>query len=390
VKTLSQLARAAAALAAFTAVAACGAHSPESSLGASEHTPAEHAGGAGPREVTVSDGMLASIKVDSVRETSAPPTLGAAAKVQFDEDRVARVLAPLSGQIVDLRVKVGDAVRKGQALCAINSREVAAAVGEHIEAHRDLELAEKTAAMTEDLFEHQASSRMALQQAQSDLAKARARIERTEESLRVLGLRPDDPSAEKLDGRIPIVASISGTVIERRITEGQFVQPDATPMIVVADLSNVWVVGDVVERDLHLVALGDRAAVTTAAYPGEEFHGRVSYISDVIDPATRTAKVRIAVPNRNNRLKPEMFASIALAGTVDTRLIAVPSSAIFFEDGRAWVYVATGPRRFVRRAIDVAEEDGGRRRVRGGLDAGDQVVVAGALLLRNEEEKAGA
>ena len=336
--------------------------------------------------VVVDPQMLAALKVDTIRDREMPRSLVVAGKVQFDEDRLARVLAPVAGQVVDLRVKVGDAVRKGQPLCAINSREATAAIGEHIESTKDLDLAEKTYAMTQDLFDHEAASRIALQQAQSDLAKARSRVARNAEALRVLGLR-DDGDVAHFSGRVPLTSPLTGTVIERRVTDGQFVQTDSTPIMVVADLSTVWVIGELFERDLHLVTVGQTAAVTAAAYGSERFQGRVSYISDVIDPATRTVKVRVSVPNLRGRLKPEMFASVALGVGGPERVLTIPSRAVFTEDGRTWVYVAAGSGRFTRRAIDLAQDEGSERRVLHGLQAGEQVVVGGALLLRGEEEK---
>jgi membrane fusion protein, heavy metal efflux system len=339
-----------------------------------------------PGTVVVDPPMLASIKVESIGERETGSVLPIAGKVQFDEDRLARVLVPLAGQIVNLRVKVGDPVRKGDALCAINSREAAAAVGEYNEAHKDVELAEKTTSMTEDLYEHEAASRIALQQAQIDLAKAHARVARTEEGLRALGVSPSADLAH-FDGRVALLAPIAGVVIERRVTEGQFVQIDATPVVAIADLSTVWVMGDAFERDLPLVSAGQRAAIATSAYPGERFSGRVDYISDSIDPSTRTAKVRVSVANPGHRLKPEMFATVSLDVAARRRAIVVPADAVFTEEGQTFVYVATGSTKFQRRPISVAPAEGGARRVLSGLTAGDHVVVDGALLLRQRERR---
>jgi len=324
--------------------------------------------------VSLDQKMLAAIRIEPVVER------------EIAEERVARIVVPLGGQVIDLRVKVGDAVRRGDTLCAINSREAAASVGEYIEARKDVELAEKTAAMTEDLFAHEAASRIAMQQAQSDLAKARSRAARTEESLRVLGLNPRDDLAE-FNGRLPITAPLTGIVIDRRVTAGQFVQSDGTPIMTIADLSTVWVVGDVFERDLQRVSPGQTASITTAAYPGETFHGRVNYISDSIDAATRTAKVRVSVANPGGRLKPEMFASVSLDLEAHNRVMLVPADAVFTEDGRAFVYAEIGRGRFVRRAVDVAQSEGPLRRVLAGLRPGDRVVVDGALLLRQHEQR---
>jgi membrane fusion protein, heavy metal efflux system len=337
-------------------------------------------------DLTLDAVALRSIAVQIVAEHTVPQTLTVAGKVQFDEDRLARVLAPLAGQVVDLRVKVGDPVRKGQPLCAVSSRDATAVVGEHTESHKDLELAEKTAAMAQDLFDHQAASRIALQQAQSDLAKARARVARNEQGLRLLGLQ-SEADIDRFDGRVVIVSPITGSIIERHVTDGQFVQADSMPIIAVADVSTVWVLGDVFERDLHLVSAGDEATITTTAYPGEGFTGRVNYVSDAIDPMTRTAKVRVSVPNPRSRLKPEMFASIALGVGTSSPALTVPASAVFTENGHSWVYVSTKAGHFARRLIDVEQDEGGDRRVLNGLRAGDRVVTSGGLLLREEEGK---
>jgi cobalt-zinc-cadmium efflux system membrane fusion protein len=354
---------------------------------AGEGTPATAGNAAGrTADLTVDAEALRSIAIQTVAERPLAQTLTVAGKVQFDEDRLAHVLAPLAGQVVDLRVKVGDAVRKGQPLCAISSRDATAVVGEHSESHKDLELAEKTTAMTQDLFDHQAASRMALQQAQSDLAKATARVARNDQALRLLGLQ-SEADIDRFDGRVLVVSPIGGSIIERHVTDGQFVQADSMPIIAVADASTVWVMGDVFERDLHLVNPGDDATITTTAYPGERFTGRVNYVSDVIDPTTRTAKVRVSVPNPRSRLKPEMFASIALGVGASSPALTVPASAVFTENGRSWVYVSTKTGHFARRSIEVDQDEGADRRVLDGLRPGDRVVTGGALLLREEEAK---
>lgn len=349
---------------------------------------AEAAKPSGPKPVTVDEKTLSTIKTVALRDHEEAATLTIAGKVQFDEDRVAHVLAPLAGQIVDLHAKVGDTIRRGQPLCVIGSRDVTAAVGDHLQSHKDLDLAEKTLAMTQDLFDHQAASKIALQQAENDVAKARSRVAQNEESLRVLGL--SDIENATANGRVVLPSPLTGTVIDRKVNEGQFVQPDSTPIITVADLSTVWVMGDIFERDLHLVSRGRPASIAVTAYPGEEFQGRVDYISDVIDPATRTAKVRIAVPNPNGRLKVEMFATIQLGLGDPQSVLTVPSSAAFIDGGQTWIYVATGKNEFLRKPAELGPDENGQRRVIRGVTPGEQVVVDGALLLRQEEELGGS
>src|SRR4029077_7295367 len=182
-----------------------------------------------------------------------------------------------------------------------------------LSSHKDLELAEKTHAMTEDLFEHQAASRIALQQSDSELAKARSKVTQTEEVLEVLGLDPDAAETPaRLLPRIPVRTPIAGTVIERSVTSGQFVGPDTAPILTIADLANVWVQADIFERDLHYISIGQNADVTTPAFPADRLTAHVSLIAPVVDPLTRTAKVRFLVANPRLHLKPGMFAAISL------------------------------------------------------------------------------
>src|SRR5262249_32982576 len=239
-----------------------------------------------------------------------------------------------------------DAVRQGALLCALSSREAALAIGEQAESRKDLDLAKKTYAMTKDLFDHDAASRVALHQAENDLAKAGARVDRNREALRVLGLSADADGA--VTSRVPVRSPIGGTVIDRRTTEGQFVQTDGTPLVTVADLSVVWVLGDLFERDLRLVSIGQKVVVSAAADPAERFEARVTHISDPIDPATRTAKPRVTVPNPGGRLKPEMFATVDVGVVEAERVLTIPSRAAFVDEGRTWVFVASAPGPFVR------------------------------------------
>ncbi len=334
--------------------------------------------------------MMARIKLMPLQKRALTQVLTATGKVQCNEDHMSRVIAPVTGQVLQLSVKVGDSVRKGETLLYLNSREAAAALTEHLESHKDLDLAEKTYVMTKDLYEHQAASGIALQQAESDLAKAKARVARTEETLQVFGLEPSeaDPSSG-LTPRIPIRSPISGTIIERNVTEGQFVQPEATPLLLIADLSSVWVIADIFERDLHSVRVGERAEVRTDAYPDESFVARIARISDVVDSSTRTLKVRFLVSNPGARLKPEMFASVRLFLNENATGLTVPATAVFDEGGVSFVFVRTGERSFTRRRVDVLPDGAGQVRISSGLHPTEEVVSEGSLLLRQMEETGG-
>lgn len=334
--------------------------------------------------LTLNDRMLANVKTEEVAERTLPLTLTATGKVHFNEDRMARIVAPVSGQVQQLEVKIGDTVHKGQTLFQINSREIAAAITEHLENQKDVDLAQKHYIMAKDLYEHEAGSKISVQQAESDLAKAKARAARSEEALRILGARID--GGERLDSRIAIPAPLGGTLIERKVTEGQFVQPENSGLLTIADLSTLWVLADIFERDLHSVRLGQRAEVTTEAYPARAFTARIAHIGDVVDPETRTLKVRFLV-NAESMLKPEMFASVRLVLNESERAVCVSSRAVFMENGHHYVFVKSGASTFGRREIDIAHADGGIEKVLNGLKPAESVVTSGALLLRQMESR---
>jgi cobalt-zinc-cadmium efflux system membrane fusion protein len=369
-------------------LAGCRSDAPNADVQAS---PAPAASPAGPATVRLSPSQLQQVRIETISASAPDDAIRTTGVVEFNADRVARILPPVSGQVRDLAIKVGDAVAKDAVLFVLSSREIAAAISDHRASHKDLELAEKTYAMTQDLFEHQAASRIAQQQAENELAKARARVLQTEEVLQVLGLEshPDEDTTH-LQARVPVRTPIAGTVIERSVTNGQFVGPDNPPLATVADLSSVWVQADVFERDVRNIVVGGKADVTTTAYPDEHFIAQVAQIGSVVDAQTRTTKVRIQVANRDARLKPGMFASVSLSLPKAATGLTVSAKAVFVENGKSFAYVQAqaGSPEFVRRSLDTMPIGADRLRIVSGLSAGDHIVSEGVLLLRQLEADA--
>jgi len=337
---------------------------------------------AGPKVVRLTPSMAEHVRVEAVAPSNLPVTMKAFGKIQLNEDHVAYVLAPLPGQVVRLSAKVGDRVQKGDVLFMINSRDVTAAVGEAIDSRKDLELSERTHAMTKTLFESQACSAIALKQAENDLAKARGRQARAASVLKTLGV---EMQGEELTSFVPVRSPISGTVIERKVTEGQYETADSNALLTIADLASVCVVADLFERDLSRVRPGQKVEVTTLAYPDQHFAGEVWRISDVVDPNTRTLKVRILVPNPESRLKPEMFASVLIIVKEPEPVLTIDVRSAFIEGGEHFVFVEQGPAAYEIRRVDAVPGPEGRLLVRGGLKAGDRVVKEDVVLLRAQE-----
>ena len=335
-----------------------------------------------PNDVELEPAMLTNIKVETVAAEQGRGSLSGTGKVQFNEDRTVRILAPLPGQVVDFQARVGDSIAKDQVLFSIKSREVASLVTDYLQSQRDLDLAQKTYNMNKDLFEHQAASRISFQQAENDLAKANTQVARGEEGLRVLGIDPKEAVKDGgLRSVIPVRSPMAGTLIDRNLTPGQFVQADSTALLTIADLTTVWVLVDVFERDIHLIQVGQKVQVVAAAYPDRRFPASVERISDKVDPDSRTLKVRLLVSNPNVLLKPEMFITSSLELSGGGAAISVPAGAVFTEDGKSYVFAAINDQRFERRLIVAAPDAEGRLRVTSGLRVGDRIVTDGAMLL---------
>ncbi len=353
-------------------------------------SPAERTSKSSNPEVRLDPSQLKQVRIEELSTFAPADVIKATGTVEFNADRMARILPPVPGQVQDLGVNAGDRVRKSDVLFVLRSREVAAAIADHLASHKDLELAEKTFAMTQDLFEHEAASRIALQQSENELAKSRAKVQQTEEVLQVLGLDAHtEEDVAHLQSRVPVRAPIGGTVIERTVTNGQFVGPENTPLLVIADLSTVWVEADVFERDLRHINVGQKADVTAAAYPNDRFNAQVARIGAVIDAQTRTAKVRFLVANPNARLKPGMYTSMTLYLPESSSSLTLPAKAVFVENSRTFAYVQTGPLAFSRREIETAAGSPDRLRVVRGLEPGDRVVADGVLLLRQLDSDTG-
>ena len=375
-----------AALSAAIGIAGCRETTP--AVKASAATSDRHEAAHTPGRVHLEALQLDQVRVEELSSKPPADRIKLTGTVEFNADRMAKLLPPVPGHVQNLAINVGDIVRKDDVLFVLNSRDVAAATTDHLASHKDLELAQKTFAMTRDLFEHQAASRIALEQATSELAKAKARVAQTEEGLLVLGLDPHpEYDATTTQSQIPIRTPIDGTVIERSITNGQFVGPENSSLVTIADLSSVWVQGDLFERDLRHIAIGQYADVTTAAYPSDRFGAHVSRVGSVVDTQTRTAKVRFLVANPDGRLKPGMFASIALHLPDSGSSLTVPTRAVFVENGRTFAYVRVGPQEFVRREIETVRSDRDRLRVTHGIAPGEHVVSDGVLLLRQLESE---
>ena len=336
--------------------------------------------------------VRSQIVVEEVQLKPIAGELSLPGKVQYSEDRYAKVSSPLVGRVVEVRAKLGDKVAAGQVLLSLESADLGAAYSDFVKAESDFQLSKRNYELANDLYETKAMSKKDLVQAENDFLKAQAEFRRTRErllALRVPAEELDKPRTERLiTSRFDLKSPLAGTVVERNVTVGQMVGADPTQVLyTIADLNELQVVAEVYERDLSRVSKGVAVTVTVEAYPDETFSGTIVYVGDVVDPTTRTIKVRCNVTNRDLKLKPEMFARVRLRVGSSRPVLALPKEAVIEVGGQAYVFVQAADGRYVRRPVVTGTMSGDTIQIREGLQSGERVVVKGALLLKGEMEK---
>jgi len=309
-------------------------------------------------------------------------------KVQFNEDALVRVHSPVTGRVVEVMAKPGDAVEPGRPLLTLDSPDLGLAKSDYAKAVTDTERAEKALALAKELYEVKAIPQKDIREAESDFRKAVAERERAASRLRTLGVSDANLADVTRGGtstRLTVAAPRSGVVVERNVSPGQVVaygQSD-TPvnLFVIADLSTMWVLADVYEPDISRVHRDQSVAVMLSCCPGERFEGRVAYISDIVDKDTRTIKVRAVVPNRGWLLKAEMFVKVAIA-TGESRVLALPSSAIHRDQNQPFVLVQKDKDEYERRPVKIGDDVNGSVEILSGVGPTDRVVTTGSILIK--------
>jgi RND family efflux transporter MFP subunit len=334
----------------------------------------------------------AGVRVEAVGEQLAPEALqrAAAGVVQANAYRSTPVVSLVGGRLTQVSAEAGQGVRRGQTVAVVFSDELASAQTRYLSAQAELEEHHQHHHRTLELVEIGAASREEAEQSVSMLKKAEAEVAAQRQKLLLLGLTPQRVAALKtssqVSSEIPLPAPVSGTVISRAANPGEVVEANKE-ILRVADLSNVWVVGQVFERDLARVRVGSGASVTSEAYPGRVWRGRVTYVDPQLDPSTRTAQVRVEVANPGQALKLGMYVNVGFGalGTAEATAPTVPSSAVQTIGGRAVVFLATtDPSTYVMHPVRVGPESAGRYPVLEGLHVGDRVVTEGSFMLRAE------
>jgi cobalt-zinc-cadmium efflux system membrane fusion protein len=282
-------------------------------------------------------------------------------------------------------VAPGETVEAGTPLLTVNSPDYALARAAYIKAKDALQLADKILHRAQDLYAHGAISEADRQQAESARTQAEADMVSSQDALRALGIKDPD-TIVKNTGRttleIPLLAPVSGEVVERLVGPGQLLQNGVTQCFTISDMSQVWVLVNVYQSDMPFVRVGQKVEINTESYP-ETFHGEISYIAPALDPNTRTVQARIVTDNPGKKLKKDMYVIAAVQAGVNPDALTIPDSALLRDsENQPYVYVQTDTNRFARRLVKFAGSNAGRTEITSGLKEGERVVGEGALFLQ--------
>ena len=354
----------------------------------------------GLQRYTPSQAEWASLSIEPVTKRTFRAETATEGKVAVDEDRSTPVFSPYAGRVMKLLVRPGDRVTQGEPLFVIEAADTVQAQNDLIaamtglnKARSALDLAQIQHRRAKDLFEGKAvplkdyqQAEATLIQAQNDLRSGETALEAARNKLRILGFSADAISTFQEKGRInpetTIFSPITGTVVQRKIGPGQYVNSGASdPVFVIGDLSTVWLTAFVRETDASNVSVGQEIAFNVLALQGRPLTARINYVAAAIDPATRRLMVRATIDNKDGLLKPEMFANVTIYSGSDHVAIGVPKQALIYEGDQVRVWVAHEDKSIELRRIKPGLINGDLVEVEGNLKPGEQIVTKGSLFI---------
>jgi cobalt-zinc-cadmium efflux system membrane fusion protein len=368
--------------------------------GAQQHSEVSSQSRKGLQRYVPSPAEWASLTIQPVTERAFRAEHVTEGKIAVDEDRSTPVFSPYAGRVTKLLARPGDRVVQGQPLFVIEAADTVQAQNDFIaamtglnKARSALDLAQLQHKRAKDLFEGKAvplkdyqQAEATLTQAQNDLRSTQTALEASRNKLRILGFTDEAVSTFQEMGRInpetTILAPIAGTVVQRKIGPGQYVNSGASdPVFVIGDLSTVWLTAFVREADASNVSVGQELAFNVLALPGRPLKARINYVSAAIDPATRRLLVRATIDNKDGLLKPEMFANVTIYSASDHPAIGVPKQALIYEGNQVRVWVAHEDKSIELRRIKTGLTNGDLVEVEGNLKPGEQIVTKGSLFI---------
>jgi membrane fusion protein, heavy metal efflux system len=361
--------------------AGCGSSGRESAEKMTSFTSANATGQA--ELFTVPQDQMSHIQIVTITPRQLTRTLRLSGQVSYNGFKTTPVISAVGGPVSRVLAFPGQHVRVGEPLLEVASPDFSLLRATYLKAKDTYDVANKNYQRAEDLYAHHAIAEADLLAAESAKNQAQADLTAAEQSLRILGITHLEQVADASPvAEIPVLAPISGEVVDRECSPGQLLQAGATQCFTISDMSNVWVLVNVYQNQLSFIHSGDQVSVRTDAYP-TVFHGRISYIAPAVDPNTRTLQARIVTENPEEKLKNQMYVTATVvAGTIRNAITVPVASVLRNTENQPFVYVQTGPTDFSRRMVDIGETQDGQTEILSGLSPGEKVVADGSLFLQ--------
>ena len=296
-------------------------------------------------------------------------------KVTYDQDKVVKIYPMVSGNVQEVKVALGDYVEKGQVLAIVKSSEIVSAENDIVSSEANLAVSEKTLEATEGLFKNGLVSEKENTSALKDVEKAKSEVNKAKTTLSIFG---------GVNSNYIIKSPISGYIVDKSLNPEMQIRPDnSTNIFTISDLKRIWVMADVYETDIAKIKVGEKVNVSTIAYPDKIIEGTIDKIYSVLDPDSKTMKVRIQLSNSENLLKPEMFANVIVHQVKKDSLVAVPSKSVIFDRNRYWIVVYKDKCNVETRQVEISTTTSAFTYLKGGIKSGESVIMTNQLLIYN-------
>ena len=325
--------------------------------------------------VQESNPVFRKIKTETVSEQEHSDGVVSAGTIQAIPNHYAEIASPFSGRITKSFVRLGQNVSAGSPIFEILSSDYFSVQKDYTDAVNDVQLAEKNYRRQQDLVKHGVGIQKELDEAETDFKNKKTSLSNASSALKVYNSKGGG-----LGSPLIVRSPINGEVISNKIVNGQFLKGDADPVVIIAELSKVWITGEVKEKDIRFVSTGDRVSVKVGAYPDRNITGKVYHVNEIVDEVTRSVKVLIECDNPDRKLKPGMYATVNFS-TAPVNSIMIPVTALMQKDSSQYVWIKTGKNQFAKRSVTVGETDQKLVRVTSGLKSGDVIMTEGGIYM---------
>jgi len=323
---------------------------------------------------SMSDTMMAKCEFYTASLQDVKNEIRLFGKIAADNNKMAQVYPIVGGNVIEIKVELGDYVNQGQILAIVRSSEVAGFQKEKLDAESDLAIAEKNLQVSKDMFVGKLTSEKEVIAAEKDLEKAKAELNRINEVYKIYSLK---------NGSIyNIIAPISGFIVTKSINQNEQLRSDKSDALFsIAEINEVWALANVNESDISKVQVGYEADVKTLSFPDNIYKGKVDKIFNAIDPETKSMKVRVKIPNSDFKLKPEMNATVNVRYTENEKMIAVPSSSVIFDKSKYWVMVFKDKNNIETRKVEIYRQLNNISYIKTGLNEGEKVISKNGIFI---------